>query len=407
MWSKLTSWYREWEDESLMVLQDPSLAQRLPPGFRRMIGLKLAALSPFERQQLHAFSLKYYGWRSYAALAKFIVLCTAIGLAIHLALPKRGALETVLLVNALGLAALAGVVGAWYNHSLLIKNKVKVICSILGMAAAGNIVGASVAGYEKGRTAWEVIERLPPVIAYTAAGMALCLLLPIGIVVLFRNQHYQIWNAQLQMEAEKERAARELSESHLRLLRAQIEPHFLFNTLGAVQQLAEQGAPRAAELTANLIAFLRASLSEMRSDSVTLRADFGLIEAYLDVMKVRLGERLAYSLALPPELAGVSVPSMMLLTLVENAIKHGIEPALRGGAITVTAERQDAQVRIRVHDSGVGMSVTPGCGDGLANVRARLQLGFGGAASLVLQEAEPHGLVADIFLPIEPLKAPA
>jgi signal transduction histidine kinase len=405
MLKKLWAMHKRMEDESLAVLQDPSLAEKLPPGFRRLIGLKLATLSPFERQQLHAFSLKYYGWRAYAAIGKFIVLCTALGVALHLAFPKYGMLEATLLANALGLAGLAGVVGAWYNHSLMLKNKLKVIGGLLGMAIVGNIVGASVAGYEKGRTVWQVIERLPPVIAYTTAGLCLCLLLPLGIVVMFRNQHYQIWAAQLQMDAEKERAARELSESKLRLLRAQIEPHFLFNTLGAVQQLAEQGAPRAAELTANLIAFLRASLSEMRTDSVTLSGDFRLIEAYLQVMKARLGDRLCYSLHLPPELASVSVPSMMLLTLVENAIKHGIEPALRGGAIRVVAERLDAQVRIRVQDSGVGMSVTPGCGDGLANVRARLQLTYGAAASLSLADAEPQGLEADILIPIEPMKA--
>jgi sensor histidine kinase YesM len=405
MWKKFAAMHKTLEDESLMVLQDPALAIKLPPGFRRMIGLKLANLSQFERQQLHAFSLKYYGWRSYAAIGKFIVLCTAIGFAAHLAFPKYGALEAIVLANALGLAGLASVVGAWYNHSLMQKKKFKVIVGILGSAVVGNIVGASVVGFEKGRSALEVLERLPPSIAYTVAGLSLCLLLPLGIVVMFRNQHFQIWSAQLQMEAEKERAARELSESHLRLLRAQIEPHFLFNTLGAVQQLAEQGAPRAAELTANLIAFLRASLSEMRTESVNLRSDFRLIEAYLDVMKARLGERLSYSLDLPDALAGVSVPSMMLLTLVENAIKHGIEPALRGGTISVAAERHGEQVRIRVQDSGVGMSVTPGCGDGLANVRTRLQLSYGDAASLSLLDGEPHGLVADIHFPLAPLKA--
>ncbi len=168
--------------------------------------------------------------------------------------------------------------------------------------------------------------------------------------------------------------ALEESEARLRMLNAQIEPHFLFNTLGAVRQLAEQGAPLAAELTANLIAFLRASLAEMRSEKVTLRADFALVEAYLKVMQFRQGSRLSYSLDLPEDLADCSVPSMMLLTLVENAIKHGIEPSLRGGHIGVRAALEHGALKLTVRDSGAGMSDTPGSGEGLDNIRKRLQI---------------------------------
>jgi LytS/YehU family sensor histidine kinase len=245
----------------------------------------------------------------------------------------------------------------------------------------------------------EELERLTQDVAVVLASVSLLFAAPLIMVGLLRNRQYEALTAQLQRDAERERLARELSESQLRLLRAQIEPHFLFNTLGAVQQLAEQGAPRAAELTANLIAFLRASLSEMRSEQVELGAEFGLVEAYLKVMKVRLGERLRFTLTLPDALAQVTVPSMILLTLAENAIKHGIEPSLHGGAVHVSAEALGGMVRLRVHDSGVGMSVTPGSGMGLENVRHRLQLAYpGSAASLALQDADP-GLVADILIP--------
>jgi LytS/YehU family sensor histidine kinase len=194
--------------------------------------------------------------------------------------------------------------------------------------------------------------------------------------------------------------ARELAESQLRLLRAQIEPHFLFNTLGAVQQLAEHDAPRAAELTANLIAFLRASMNKMRSEQVALDAEFGLVEAYLRVMQVRLGARLRITLTLPPALGQVPVPSMIVLTLVENAIKHGIEPSLRGGDVMVSAEVLDATIRVRVQDSGVGMGAAGGSGTGLDNVRRRLQLTYGAGAGLALHDADP-GLVADITVPLQ------
>ncbi len=231
------------------------------------------------------------------------------------------------------------------------------------------------------------------------AAIGFLVAVPLALVGWLRNRQYLVLTAELEHTAERERLARELSESHLRLLRAQIEPHFLFNTLGAVQQLAEQGAPRAAELTANLIAFLRASLAEMRSEQVTLQVDFGLLASYLQVMQVRMGDRLRYQLDLPDALAKVNVPAMLLLTLVENAIKHGIEPALRGGEVRVTASQQDDAICILVQDSGVGMSLIPGAGDGLENVRSRLQLTYGGAASLTMHEGNEGGVIAEIRLP--------
>lgn len=137
----------------------------------------------------------------------------------------------------------------------------------------------------------------------------------------------------------------------------------------------------------------------MRCDQVSLEAEFGLVESYLKVMQARLGARLRFTLALPRTLAGTRVPSMILLTLAENAIKHGIEPALRGGEIALSARLDGDVLRLRLADSGVGMSVTPGSGMGLDNVRHRLRLAYGEAASLVLEEADP-GLVAEIAIPV-------
>jgi LytS/YehU family sensor histidine kinase len=245
------------------------------------------------------------------------------------------------------------------------------------------------------------MERVSHFLGGVLAG-SLAIMVPVLIVSVLRNRQYEVLNAQLQRENEQARLARELAESQLRLLRAQIEPHFLFNTLGAVQQLAQHGAPRAAELTANLIDFLRSSMRDMRSEQVCLSAEFGLVESYLKVMQVRLGERLRFALQLPRALEDVQLPTMILLTLVENAIKHGIEPALRGGEVRVSAEAADGAVRIRVQDSGVGMSTLPepdgGGGTGLDNVRHRLRLAYGAAAGLVLRDGEP-GLIADVTIP--------
>jgi sensor histidine kinase YesM len=257
----------------------------------------------------------------------------------------------------------------------------------------------------KGQPLAHAMERVSHFTGGVLAG-SLTIMIAVLAISILRNRQYEALNVKLQQDAEQARLARELSESQLRLLRAQIEPHFLFNTLGAVQQLAQHGAPRAAELTANLIDFLRSSMRDMRSEQVCLSAEFGLVESYLKVMQVRLGERLRFSLQLPRSLENVQLPTMILLTLVENAIKHGIEPALRGGEVTVSAETLDGVVRIRVRDSGVGMSslsasdpcAEAGGGTGLDNVRHRLRLAYGEAASLRLRDGEP-GLVADVIIP--------
>jgi LytS/YehU family sensor histidine kinase len=291
------------------------------------------------------------------------------------------------------------VMGAWFNYARMADRKLKAVAKAAAWAVLGALLGLGAGFLTSPENVPQALEKLPLRIAEMFLVLALLVVVPTIVISMLRKRHYEKLTAALQREAERERLARELSESQLRLLRAQIEPHFLFNTLGAVQQLAEQGAPRAAELTANLIAFLRASLNEMRSEQATLNAEFGLVDAYLRVMKVRLGERLRFALTLPDALGQVTVPSMMLLTLVENSIKHGIEPSLHGGEVNVAAEAIDGMVRLRVHDSGVGMSVTPGAGVGLENVRHRLLLAYpGSASSLTLHEAEP-GLIADILIP--------
>ncbi|MFS2003242.1 sensor histidine kinase [Duganella sp. CT11-25] len=399
MWSRLRNWYREWDAEQLRVLEHPELAATVAPGYRRYFALKMAELSFIERQQLRDFSLKYRGWRTYAAIAGLLSLCTLAGLVGGLVFPDKGMLPPIILANAIGIAMAIAFIGAWFNYRKMIGRGLWVGVSMVGWAVFSGLAGiVAHAVRHGGSLQGELAARGPTVIAICLAGCAL-FALPIALVGLMRNQQFEVLTAKLAFDAERERAARELSESQLRLLRAQIEPHFLFNTLGAVQQLAEKGAPLAAALTASLIDFLRASLAGMRSERVTLRADFALIDAYLNVMRTRMGERLRYRLDLPEALAGTSVPGMMLLTLVENAIKHGIEPSLRGGEIGVSVQRQDGMVRIRVQDSGVGMSATPGAGEGIDNVRKRLQLAYAGAAGLDLSDADDGGVIADILLP--------
>lgn len=399
MWARIVKWYRTWEQEQLAILQDPSLAQHAPAGYRRYFACKIAALSPNERSELYRFSVSTRESQIWLTLAKLCAVFAVVGLLINLAfLPETRWWKTVLVVMVIGLALAASLVGVWFNYRKIARAKGKALFKMVGFGVIGGVYGGIVVTLVKGEPLRAVLETLPRTIAIVTIASTALVAAPLIMVAVLRNRHYENLSAQLQRDAEQARLARELSETRLRLLRAQIEPHFLFNTLGAVQQLAEQGAPRAAELTAHLIDFLRASMSDMRSEQVSLETEFGLVASYLAVMQIRMGERLRFRIDLPAALAGTPIPSMLVLTLAENAIKHGIEPSLRGGEIIVAAHDEAGSIRVKVQDSGVGMSDTPGSGTGLENVRSRLRLAYGDAASLALSEAEP-GLLADILIP--------
>jgi len=403
MWRKIANWYLDVENEQLAVLEQPSLAAQVPAGFRRFVAAKLARLSLIERQQLREFTLAYRGRNLFIALAKLCLIFTLGGVLLHLALPKIGLAEAIIIANVFGFMLVVDLIHVWFNYRRIVKHKYRVLAWIALVMVACIGIGVASAMLS-GRSLQAALEKVLPAMGLGVVAAGLLIGVPDILISITRNRQYEALTAQLHHEAERERLARELSESQLRLLRAQIEPHFLFNTLGAVQQLAERGAPRAAELTGNLIAFLRASFAEMRSEQVSLEAEFGLVEAYLRVMQMRMGARLAFTLNLPPALYAVRVPSMILLTLAENAIKHGIEPSLRGGEVSVSAAALDGAIRIRVQDSGVGMAATPGAGTGLENVRHRLQLSYGDAASLALHDADP-GVIADITIQNQPEQA--
>jgi Histidine kinase len=400
MWRRIADWYRELEDEQIAVLEKPELAARTARGYRGLHCRKLAARSPLERQQMRDFLVALKGWRGWLWTAVLFAVFTLCGVAVHLSSPDIGWGAAIVGANGGGIALMFALLGAWFNYRQFSRKKFKLLLAVLGFAVFAGVSATFLTVWLQGQPLAHAMQRVTHFTGGVLAG-SLFIMLPVLVVSILRNRQYEAANVRLQHEAEQARLARELSESQLRLLRAQIEPHFLFNTLGAVQQLAQHGAPRAAELTANLIDFLRSSMRDMRSEQVCLAAEFGLVESYLKVMQVRLGERLRFSLQLPRALEQVRLPSMILLTLVENAIKHGIEPALRGGEVTVSAQAIGGAVRIRVRDGGVGMSTIDepdGGGTGLENVRHRLRLAYGEQASLVLHEGDP-GLIADVTIP--------
>jgi hypothetical protein len=202
-------------------------------------------------------------------------------------------------------------------------------------------------------------------------------------------------------EAEYQRMGRQVTEAKLSALQAQVEPHFLYNTLASVQALTEVDPKRANEMTGHLIQYLRNALPKMRESLSTVGQEIELARAYLNILQMRMGERLAFEIAVAPGLESAAFPPLMLPSLVENAIKHGLEPQREGGKVTISAEALDGNIRIVVADTGRGLSEAPGQGVGLANIRERLAALYGDAARLAIEANEPHGVRATLEVPRE------
>lgn len=198
----------------------------------------------------------------------------------------------------------------------------------------------------------------------------------------------------------REDLERRLLETHLEVLRAQIEPHFLFNTLAHVRRLHAVRPETGARMLSNLRQYLAAALPRMREGGSTLGHEIEFARAYLDIIELRLGGRLVHSVDVEPELASVPLPSMMLITLVENAVKHGIAPCAGGGTIAIRARREEASLVVEVADTGMGFQASDGAGVGLANIRARLRGLHGGAAALELLHNEPRGVISRLRVPM-------
>lgn len=189
-------------------------------------------------------------------------------------------------------------------------------------------------------------------------------------------------------------------EARLKMLQAQIEPHFLFNTLATVKRLFHTEPQSGAAMLGSLTLYLKGALPRLRDDESSLGDEMELVRAYLEILQVRMGERLRFSTELPGGLERLAFPSMMLITLVENAVKHGIDKKPEGGKIEVRARVNGSRIRIEVSDSGVGLQASSGTGVGLSSVRARLQALYGDLASLGLEPNDPMGVVASLDLPL-------
>jgi len=213
------------------------------------------------------------------------------------------------------------------------------------------------------------------------------------------------WDAHLHAQSLREMEGR-VHEADLRLgvLQAQVEPHFLFNTLASVRALVRQDPAQAESTLDALVAFLRATIPKLRDDRglhSTLGQQLDICGSYLALMRMRMGGRLSYAVSADDALRALPFPPSLLITLVENAIKHGIEPRPGPGRIEVAARREGDRVLVRVADDGAGLAPGVGAGMGLANVREQLAHRFGARAALRLQPGQPRGVVAEIEVPCD------
>jgi hypothetical protein len=227
-----------------------------------------------------------------------------------------------------------------------------------------------------------------------------------AVAALFRQRDFAERRQALAFALERSELERKALDSRLRLLQAQVEPHFLFNTLANVRELVDSGSPQASPVLDSLIAYLRAAVPRLHEPTTTLEQELQLVRAYLELMHMRMPDRLQFALQADEAALALRCPPTTLLTLVENAVRHGIDPSEEGGRIDVRVRVQNGRCLAEVIDTGVGLQrAGDGLGTGLSTLRERLQLAFGGDAQLRLAAIHPHGVRAELDFPAQPSPA--
>jgi len=299
-------------------------------------------------------------------------------------------------VYGLVIAYCVNVVKPWDNP--------RPIRTMVAAVAVGAIIGVVLVIVLKGYSMAYVRERATFFAYNVVTAWGNGLLISLMFYVKFRETRA---TAALHMaEAERHLLSKQAIEAELKLMQAQVEPHFLFNTLASVQFLTETDPPQAGRLLGHLIGYLRAALPQLRASSTTLGREAELARAYLNILQMRIGPRLSFDIDVPTELRDHPMPPNLLISLVENAIKHGIEPAAAGGTVSVAARREADALVVTVSDTGRGLAAgsgTGGQGVGLSNVRERLAALYGSRGRFTLQPGEPRGARATLTLPFEPI----
>ena len=317
-----------------------------------------------------SFDLEYFMWN--------MIVANSIGYTIHALFELGGAFGIDKLARKAG-----GVASALYYT----------IVSTSGVLLGFGLVAAAVD--PRLFFNWLKNPRMVGVMAFSSIVISIIL----SAIFFWRERHARA-EADLGRERlRSERVEREAVLANLRALQAQIEPHFLFNTLANVASLVDPDPAKAKRMLESFIRFLRASLAATRNESTTLAEEADLIGAYLDVLQIRMGTRLRYAVDVPPELHAVPIAPMLLQPVVENSIRHGLEPKVEGGEVAFRARRDGGDVVIEISDTGVGFAPVTRGGVGLTNLRERLRALYGERASLAIGENGGGGALVTLRLP--------
>jgi signal transduction histidine kinase len=374
----------------------------LQRAYARWAAPHYARMAPDAREQAELMDRFLYSRRGlgvWLGLAASIAGTTA-GLR-HAGLPTGVALLAAL---SLWVALPLALLGAWMAPGKFAGSSVwRRLPTILLLTLLGALTGFVVGhiarhGGLDGERLLDALSRGAVVLVPAVLAGALGFVLLSWGVAQVRRQMLERVVERERLARERDAAARHAAEARLKLLQAQIQPHFIFNTLAALQHWVDIGDPRAPTLLRTLTAFLRGSTELLGRDAVTLADEFEAAGQYLEIMRARLGERLRTELRLDPGCAGRRLPPGLLLTLVENAVEHGIAPSVGGGTVRVEARCDATGTTLTVRDDGAGLAPAWQAGTGLANCRERLRHFGQGAGTLTLRSLHP-GTEARLHLP--------
>lgn len=336
-------------------------------------------------------------------------IAVSVVAAVFIGLVAGHFVENLVVSIVIGIVAFTIVNGGrllwWDRRGWGVREWVPFLALAVATAPVAHFTGLRVGGMMLGISTPTLAEYPTP------ARMSMVLFTMLGtmimvVLVRYRERVRRIEEEHAAARLRAEIIERQALQAQLRLLQAQIEPHMLFNTLANLQGLIAIDPDRASEMLDQLIQYLRATLSVSRAETTTLEQEFAAMQAYLGLMGVRMGERLAYRLELPPELKMARLPTMLLQPLVENAIVHGLEPKVDGGEIVVKASVAGDSLVIEVCDTGLGIGLVQvpgrrGGGVGVSTTRERLEALYGERATITLTPASPQGTLARLTLPLE------
>jgi signal transduction histidine kinase len=224
-----------------------------------------------------------------------------------------------------------------------------------------------------------------------------------AVAAIVRQKEAFARDQELTFALERSELERQALDARLHLLQAQVAPHFLFNTLANVQALVDAGSPHASTVLRSLTAYLRAAVPLLHESAATIERELQLVRPYLELMQMRMPDRLQYAMNVDPSALTLRCPPTTLLTVVENAVRHGIDPSEEGGRIDIDVARRGDRCVVRVTDTGAGLhESTGGLRTGLTTLRQRLHLLFGDAAHVRLTANVPRGAIAEIDMPAQP-----